>query len=135
MPKTEVVFYAEAGVAPVLQWLTELRHTQEKAYAQCVVRLEQLAACGHELRRPAADYLRDGLYELRAKKGRIQYRILYFFHGRNVVVLAHAFVKEEAAVPDIDIDRAVRRKKAFVGDPSNHMLEKEIDDEQEENRN
>jgi len=29
MPKTEVVFYAEAGVAPVLQWLTELRHTHE----------------------------------------------------------------------------------------------------------
>ena len=27
-------------------------------------------------------------YELRAKHGRVNYRILYFFHGRNVAVLA-----------------------------------------------
>ncbi|MEH1871881.1 type II toxin-antitoxin system RelE/ParE family toxin [Nostoc sp.] len=41
--------------------------------------MEQLAEYGFELRRPAADLLRDGIYELRAKHVRVQYRILYFF--------------------------------------------------------
>ena len=40
-----------------------------------------LALFGHELRRPKADFLRDGIYELRAREGRANYRVLYFFHG------------------------------------------------------
>jgi hypothetical protein len=35
------------------------------------------------LRRPHADYLEDGIYELRWRNGTVQYRILYFFHGRE----------------------------------------------------
>jgi hypothetical protein len=30
-----------------------------------------------------ADYLRDGIYELRPTFGGIHYRILYFFHGHE----------------------------------------------------
>jgi phage-related protein len=74
---------------------------------------------GHELRRPAADYLRDGIYELRAKRGRVNYRLLYFFHGRNVAIVAHGLTKE-AAVPRADIDRALVRKRAFEADPEGH---------------
>ncbi len=51
---------------------------------------------GHELRRPLADFLRDGIHELRVRKGRVNYRILYFFHGRNLPILGHALTKEEA---------------------------------------
>jgi phage-related protein len=129
---TTVVFYVEAGIAPVLHWLEELKETNKKAYAQCVVRIEQLAAFGHELRRPAADFLREGIYELRAKKGHVQYRILYFFHGRNMAILAHAIIKEGSAVPDIDIDRAIGRMRAYVRDPKKHTIEKVIDDDKEE---
>jgi hypothetical protein len=35
---------------------------------------------GHELRRPEADFLRDGVYELRISLNHIQYRLLYCFH-------------------------------------------------------
>src|SRR5262245_38367015 len=62
-----------------------------------------LAEQGHGLRRPAADYLRDGIYELRAKAGRVQYRMLYFFDGRQAVVISHGIIKREAAVPPIEI--------------------------------
>jgi len=61
---------------------------------------------GHELRRPEADLLRDGIYELRARLGTVNYRILYFFHGRNVAVLAHAITKENE-IPVVEINRAV----------------------------
>jgi phage-related protein len=72
----------------------------------------RLAECGHELRRPLADFLREGIHELRIRKGRVNYRILYFFHGRNVAILAHALTKEDE-VPKADIERSIRRKKAF----------------------
>jgi len=32
-------------------------------------------------------FLKDGIYELRVRKGRVNYRTLYFFHGRNLAVL------------------------------------------------
>lgn len=69
MPRAHVAFYREAdGEAPVVNWLRELMETNEKAWAHCRARIELLAQLGHELRRPAADYLRDGIYELRANK-------------------------------------------------------------------
>jgi hypothetical protein len=89
------------------------------AYAKCAAAVQRLAEFGHDLRRPTADYLRDGIHELRSKRGRVNYRILYFFHGRNVAVLAHALL-EEAAVDSTDIERAKVRKLAFETDPARH---------------
>ena len=63
MPRTKVVFYKEDdGSVPMLDWLDSLR---DQAVDKCTVRIERLAALGHELRRPEADLLRDGIYELR----------------------------------------------------------------------
>jgi phage-related protein len=123
MPLTRGYFYQESGVAPVREWLEQLRQQDRRGFAKCVVRLRELFQFGHELRRPAADILRDGIHELRAKHGHVQYRILYFFHGREAVILAHALVKEGAAVPDSDIQRALRRKDEFLTDPAGHVFE------------
>ncbi len=125
MPKTEVVFYKEQkGGSPVVEWLKSLRKIDAIAWANCVARIQLLAEAGHELRRPAADLLRDGIYELRAKHHKVQYRILYFFHGKNVAILAHAITKKDV-VPAIDIDRAVQRMKSFKTNPSDHTYEEE----------
>ena len=92
MPKTTVVFYQDApDTVPVLGWLDSL---PAKAQDKCRVRIERLRDLGHELRRPEADFLRDGIYELRIRLGTTNYRILYFFHGRIAAVLAHGLVKE-----------------------------------------
>jgi len=103
MPATVVVFYQEqAGVSPVMAWLTELRETNVKAFLKCRTAVARLAQLGHELRRPEADYLREGIHELRVRLGSVNYRLLYFFHGRTVCVMAHGLTKE-AAVPAVDI--------------------------------
>jgi len=117
MPQTRLLFFQDTdGAAPVWEWLKDLRAGNPKAYAKCVVRIRRLVELGHELRRPEADFLRDGIYELRARLGTVNYRMLYFFHGRNVAVLAHAITKEnEIAV--VEINRAVERKRAFVASP------------------
>jgi phage-related protein len=95
-----------------------------RAYETCVAAIERLAAFGHELRRPLADILRHGIYELRIRRGHVNYRILYFFHGRNLAILGHALTKEDE-VPRAEIERAGRRKKAFEADPVTHSYSEE----------
>jgi phage-related protein len=129
MPATQVLFYQEEDArSPVVQWLAELRGSDPNAFANCLARVRLLAQLGHELRRPAADFLREGVHELRAKRGRVQYRILYFFHGRNIAVLAHAIVKKGSAVPEVDIERALHRKRRFEKDPAAHTFRGEVTD-------
>ena len=133
MPETLVVFYQEEdGKVPVLEWLKQLLKEDPKGYANCVARIKLLAEAGYELRRPAADYLQDGIYELRAKHRNIQYRILYFFHGQNLAILAHAITKEQAAVPAIDIERAIKRKHSFAANPERHTYVEEQEDAKDE---
>jgi phage-related protein len=120
VPRTRVVFYREeGGSVPVLEWFATL---PAKAQAKCLERIQFLAAVGHEARRPHADYLRDGIYELRAKWGTVNYRILYFFHETVAAVLAHGLVKEDR-VPPKEIDWARERMKRFKANPRLHTHE------------
>ncbi len=118
MPQTAVVLFAEEdGSAPLVEWLDgQLVKVQDK----CQVRVERLAELGHELRRPDGDYLRDGIYELRVRHQRVNYRMLYFFHKRGAVI-SHGLTKE-GRVPDKEIDRAIRNKARFEADPDTHTL-------------
>lgn len=120
--RTQVVFYQEvAGSVPVLEWLDTL---PPKAQDKCRVKIERLQDLGHELRRPEADLLRDGIYELRVGLQRVNYRILYFFHGKVAAVLAHGLVKERV-VPPREIDEAIKRKQRFERDPGSHTYQEE----------
>lgn len=121
MPKTLLVFFKDDdGSVPVLDWLDEL---PEKALDKCTVKLERLQELGHELRRPEAEYLRDGIYELRTHFQSANYRILYFFHGREIAVLAHAITKQHAAVPEKEIKLAIKRKRQYEENPKAHQHE------------
>src|SRR5882762_1345976 len=127
MPKIQLIFFKdEDGTVPVRDWLRELQQRNRRAFAKCVVRIRRLAELGHELRRPEADLLRDGIYELRARDGRVNYRMLYFFHGRNVSVLAHAITKENE-IPVVEINRAVERKRTFIANPAAHTFTGDIE--------
>ena len=69
MPRTHVVSYREDDErVPVLDWLKELRASDHRAYETCVAAIERLGR-GHELRRPVADFLRNGIHELRGVRG------------------------------------------------------------------
>jgi len=117
VPRTHVVFYKDReGNVPVLEWLDVL---PVKIQDKCVVKIERLRELGHELRRPEADLLRKGVYELRVGREGMNYRILYFFHGRVAAVLAHGLTKEQE-VPVKDIERALERKQLFEQDPDGH---------------
>lgn len=117
MPRTRVVFYKNAdGSVPLLDWLDELDRRNRRVVLKCRARLKRLGEFGHELRRPVADYLRDGIYELRLEAGGVNYRMLYFFSGDVAAVVSHGFAKE-ARVPQAEIRRAIGRKREFEMDP------------------
>jgi phage-related protein len=123
VPPTEVVFYQEEdGSVPLLEWLDRL---PAKAQAKCLARLKRLEDLGHELRRPEADYLRDGIHELRASLGGVHYRILYFFHRNIAAVVSHGITKEQR-VPPREIERAIERKTRFTTNPTRYTFRPEF---------
>ena len=122
MPRIKVVFYKEDdGSVPLLEWLDSL---QQKAIDKCTVRIERLKEMGHELRRPEADFLRDGIYELRVRLQHVNYRMLYFFHGRIAAVISHGLVKEDE-VPPVEIEKAIQKKQKFEKNPDARSHEQE----------
>lgn len=121
MPPTEVVLFADrSGRAPVLEWLDGL---PEKVRLKFIERVERLAHQGHSLRRPLAGFLRDGVYELRVRHMRVNYRLLYSFHGQRAV-LCHGLTKERK-VPNRAIDLAIRRRADYRADPQTHTYREE----------
>jgi len=120
MPTTRVVLFREAnGVVPLFDWFDGL---PKKVVVKCRLRLERLRNLGHELRRPEADLLRDGIYELRVGHQGVNYRMLYFFHHNIAAVVSHGLTKERA-VPLPEIDRAIRRRAVYITDPTRHTQE------------
>ena len=119
MGRTRVIFYHEEGEVPLLEWFETLI---PKAQVKCRLRVERLRELGHELRRPEADYLRDGIYELRVSLQGLNYRMLYFFHGEMVAVVSHGIVKERV-VPSREINAAIERRRKFAQNPRRHTYE------------
>lgn len=116
MAKINVIFYAESGQAPALEWLLA---QPEKVQDKFDFVIELLEENGNTLTRPYAAPLRDKIYELRVRWQRVNYRLLYFFNGNTDAVLAHGCTKE-AQVGAADINRAVVRREMFFKDPKGH---------------
>ena len=120
MPRADVVFFRERDASvPLVEWLAALPSV---ARAKCRVRLDRLEELGHPLRRPEGEYLRDGIYELRTKHAGVNYRMLYFFHGRTAAVVSHGIMKQQSEVPPKDIEKAVQRKALFEAHPQRHTF-------------
>lgn len=121
MPRVDLLLYREGDDAPppLVAWLDGL---QAEARDRCLARLSLLAEHGHELQRPHAAPLGDGIHELRVKFYRVNLRMLYFFHGREAVVVSHGFSKQQAKVPAREIREAVERMEKFRADPGRHTF-------------
>ena len=100
-----IYYYVDArGRIPVKDFIGELPlGEQAKVFAY----IEELRKQGHNLRRPLADFVRDGIYELRPKAK----RLFYFFFLKENVVLVHAIKKKRDKIPENDIKISLKRKK------------------------
>lgn len=124
MPPIKVLTYQEAdGDVPLHTWLREIGADDRGAAARCRDLIQRLADHGYALRRPSSAPLRDEIHELRARVGKVNYRVLYFFNGRGECVLVSGCTKE-GEVDSADIDRAVRYKTKFRADPTRHTYKR-----------
>ena len=68
---------------------------------------------GPNLQRPYADLLDEPIRELRVSFGRLEIRLLYFIHGKSIV-LTHGFVKKTQKTPREEIDMAKRYRNDWL---------------------
>lgn len=116
-------------MSPLMEWMDgQIPKVRDK----CLVKVERLAELGYELRRPEADFLRDGIYELRVNHQRVRYRMLYFFHGETAV-LSHGLAKRDV-VPDREIEKAIENHRKYEADPEGCTYKEETHDKEEEDQ-
>ena len=56
----------------------------------------------------------DGIYEVRISFGGNIFRLLCFFHDRNLIVLTNGFQKKTQVCPESEIEIAESRKKDYL---------------------
>lgn len=112
-------FIDKDGVRPVKEFIDSLaQKEQAKVYAYITELIKQ----GNNLRRPMADYLGDGIYELRPKDN----RIFYFFYLRDRAVLVHAIKKHAKIIPEGALKICLRRKIETESCGSNNIEKLEL---------
>ena len=102
-----ILFFVDArGNSPVKEFINSL---SLKDQAKIAAYFNELKNQGHNLRRPMADYVGEGVYELRPRDN----RIFYFFFLRESAVILHAIKKKTNKIPPNDLDLCLKRKNEF----------------------
>jgi len=100
----EIEFYESAnGDCPAREFLVSLNKKDELPYVKRAI--DHLQEFGNQLRRPQADYLEYGIFELRISVKRKQIRLLYFYFYQDKIVISHG-LRKEAKVKTSDIEKA-----------------------------
>ena len=105
---------------PVLDFVKGLT---KKDQAKIREYIQALKLYGHNLRRPMADYLGHGIYELRPKDN----RVFYFFYLRNNIVFVHAIRKDSDKIYESDLQTCLKRK-AIIEELGENIIEIKGDD-------
>ncbi len=101
-------FVDERGNTPVKDFIRVLSlNDRAKVFAY----IGELKKQGNNLRRPLADYLGCGIYELRPKAN----RIFYFFFHKDSAVVVHAIRKKTDKISPKDLDLCIKRKAIVEG--------------------
>jgi len=96
-------FVDKDGSKPVKEFIDSLA---DKEQAKIYAYIAELKKQGNNLRRPMADYVKDGIYELRPRDN----RVFYFFYLRDRAILVHAIKKHVNKIPEQALKICARRK-------------------------
>lgn len=86
----------------------------EKHSAKIEKYMEYLEEKGPNLPRPFADVLRGKIRELRVAIQHHDYRMLYFFFNK-IIVMTHGFLKKSDKVPEAEIALANKYMDDYLG--------------------
>lgn len=108
--KYRALFYkTEVGRCPTGEFLSAL---PLKVRAKILRWIEKSEEYGPDLPRPYADIVRGKIRELRIIFASGQYRLLYFFYGRYIII-THGFVKKTDEVPNNELEKAENMMRNF----------------------
>jgi len=105
------LYATERGESPIDEFLDGL---DKKSRAKVAAYLSLLEEEGPNLKRPYADVVRGKIRELRIHFSSNQYRVLYFFHVHDQIVLLHAFSKKSQQLKEKDITLSERRMEDWM---------------------
>jgi len=126
MRKWKLIYYeSQNGDCPVRDFI-DSRNANNKAKIFSL--LTVLEERGPNLPRPYADFLKDGIHELRIKLSGDQIHFLYFFCYKDFIILTHAFDKKSKKVPKNEILKAKKMMDDFLQRFSESRL-REVSDE------
>jgi hypothetical protein len=115
-----VIYYFEQDGSNLIEEYIDNLSTRDQAKTLAFIGL--LEENGPNLPRPYADFLDDGIHELRIKLSGTQVRVLYFFCYQNIIVLTNVFDKHSDKVPVEQIKLAKKNRADFL----NRFSEKDI---------
>lgn len=108
-----IKFYeTEDGHNYVKEFLDNIEDSKLKAKVLHDIGL--LQQFGTKLSKPHADYLEDGIWELRTKQGSNIARTLYFTVSGKTIILLNGFVKKTQKTPPGEIKKAKDNRDDYV---------------------
>ena len=122
MPQIEILIYrADDGGPLFVHWLNSLQTTPVIAALPVWPSWKNMdTSCDGPMPRIPG----RASTSLRVKYGRVNYRMLDFFHGRDAAVVSHGFAKERL-IPPGEIKLALERKQDFERDSERHTFNTE----------
>lgn len=122
------VFYYETkeGLCPIREFIDSRKKRDQAKILSWTSLLEDQGA---NLPRPYADFLIDGIHELRVQLSGDQIRILYFFCFKEFIILTHAFAKHKGSVAQSEISKSQKFRADFLARFDEQKLKEAIDDE------
>lgn len=84
------------------------RHCDKGMKAAILSRMARLRSKGTECRKPISEHLENGIFEFRARSGKLRARLLYYFSPseRRTIIFVEALFKKTGPVPPSAIKRA-----------------------------
>ena len=111
MERFKVVFYEkEDGSRPAYDFISAL---SDKMRAKIYKAASLLEVEGAQTRMPYSEYLKDGIFQIRAQQEGNITRVLYFFTVGKLVVLTNGFTKKTNRTPSAEIERAKRYRADY----------------------
>lgn len=114
----DILFYADhRGHQPVLEWMQELEKREPVTYRRLYYLLNMLSDNGKLIR--SGEIKRDDIKRLNETEDIWQLRvsenrILFFYYGKDSIVLTNQFKKKANKTPKKEILRAESRKKPGI---------------------
>ena len=111
MDKYEVIFYeTEDGTKPAYDFIETL---SPKMQAKIYKIASMLEIDGTRLRLPYSEFLKDGIFQIRAQQEGIISRVLYFFAIGKKIILTNGFTKKTLKTPPGEIELAKKYRADY----------------------